>query len=104
MFHGVSALIGGNWSVIQPCVNSELFSSQLPSNSSFLGIFYTWNFQPSLAWKLLLSQRPRDLFLDFWSPFMNNFFLLSILPLIQVASISLNFSLCPQVSEITRSV
>lgn len=67
MFHGVSALIGGNWSVIQPCVNSELFSSQLPSNSSFLGIFYTWNFSLPLHVEIIIepkAQRPLSGFLE----------------------------------------
>ena len=81
------------------CELWELFSSQLPSNISFLGIFYTWNFSLPLHMEIIIEPKAQGPPLDFWSPFC----FLSMLPLIQAASISLNLSLCPHVSETSGS-
>ena len=66
---GLFALIGGNWSVIQPCVNSGMFSSQLPSNSSFLGIFYTWNLSLPLHVEIIIEPKAQGPLSGFLKPF-----------------------------------
>jgi len=51
------------------CELWELFSSQLPSNSSFLGIFYTWNLSLPLHVEIIIEPKAQGPLSGFLKPF-----------------------------------